>query len=221
MSTVIKANGSTRMVQGVAFNFEDMTGQANQYLEQVRQRALQIITEAQQQAAEIRARSEEEGRQAAMKAVEKVLDDKVGKRMETLLPALKKAVEDIQHSKQSWLAHWESRAVKLAAAIAGRVMRRQLPDLPDVTVQLVREALAMAAGSSEVRVYLHPADYETLKGQVQRIAEEMSRATPAQIIADATITAGGCRVETKHGAIDQQFEAQLARIEQELVHRHG
>ena len=221
MSTVINANGPARMVQGVAFNFEDMTGQANQYLEQVRQRALQIVSEAQQQAAEIRTRSEEEGRQAAMKAVEKVLDEKVGKRMETLLPALKKAVDDIQQSKQSWLSHWENRAVQLATAIAGRVIRQQLPDHPGVTLALVREALAMAAGSSEVRVHLNPADYETLKGQVQKIAEEMSRAAPAQIIADPAITAGGCKVETKHGAIDQQFESQLARIEQELVHRHA
>ena len=28
---------------------------------------------------------------------------------------------------------------------------------------------------------------------------------------------GGCRIETLHGSIDQQFEAQLARIEEELI----
>ena len=37
-----------------------------------------------------------------------------------------------------------------------------------------------------------------------------------QIVADAAISPGGCRVETRFGAIDQTFEAQLARVEEEL-----
>jgi flagellar biosynthesis/type III secretory pathway protein FliH len=36
------------------------------------------------------------------------------------------------------------------------------------------------------------------------------------LVSDATVTAGGCRVETRFGTIDQQFEAQLARVEEEL-----
>jgi flagellar assembly protein FliH len=40
---------------------------------------------------------------------------------------------------------------------------------------------------------------------------------PAEMIADPEISPGGCRIETLHGAIDQQFESQLARIEEELT----
>ena len=36
-------------------------------------------------------------------------------------------------------------------------------------------------------------------------------------MADPEIARGGCRVETRFGTIDQQFEAQLARIEEELT----
>ena len=38
-----------------------------------------------------------------------------------------------------------------------------------------------------------------------------------ELVADPQITQGGCRVETRFGVIDQQFEAQLARIEDELA----
>jgi flagellar biosynthesis/type III secretory pathway protein FliH len=34
---------------------------------------------------------------------------------------------------------------------------------------------------------------------------------------DPSITRGGCRLETRHGVIDQQLETQLARIEAELT----
>src|SRR5687768_8241803 len=99
MSSVIKVGGTNRNAQSIAFNFEDMTVQANKYLEGVRLQAAEIIQSAQKEAQAVRSRAEEEGRQAAMKAVERVLDDKVGKRMETLLPALQKMVHDVTHAK--------------------------------------------------------------------------------------------------------------------------
>ncbi len=46
---------------------------------------------------------------------------------------------------------------------------------------------------------------------------EFSALGPTEIIADAQISRGGCRVDTRFGVIDQQFEAQLARIEEELT----
>ncbi|MFQ5550985.1 MAG: FliH/SctL family protein [Gemmatimonadales bacterium] len=37
------------------------------------------------------------------------------------------------------------------------------------------------------------------------------------IVADSAVSPGGCFVETEFGNIDQQFETQLARIEEELT----
>ncbi len=44
----------------------------------------------------------------------------------------------------------------------------------------------------------------------------MSGLGETQIVADASVSPGGCRVETRFGSIDQTFEAQLARVEEEL-----
>ena len=38
-----------------------------------------------------------------------------------------------------------------------------------------------------------------------------------QVVADAAITPGGCRVDTEFGSLDQQIEAQLNRITSELT----
>lgn len=217
MSTIIKSGGAMRGPQQVAFNLEDMTQQAQKYLEKIRSQATQIIADAHKQADAIRRHAEEEGRQAAMRAAEKVLDEKVGKRMQTLLPALQTVVADIADAKQAWLGQWERSTVHLAAAIAGKVIRGQVPHLQDVTLKLVREALEMAAGSSQVRIHLNPTDHETLQSQIGRLTKELGRIGGAEITADPQITAGGCRVETLHGSIDQQFEAQLSRIEEELT----
>ena len=82
---------------------------------------------------------------------------------------------------------------------------------------LVREALELAAGSAQIRIHLNPEDRQALGRQVQMLVQEMSGLGAAEMIADAGCRRGGCRVETRFGTIDQQFEAQLARIEEELT----
>jgi flagellar assembly protein FliH len=216
MASVIKASGPVHAADGMSFNFDDMTVKANQYLEQVKIEAGKIVVAAKQEAAAIKSKAEAEGKQAAQKAVEKILDEKIHKQMASLLPALSKAVESINHAKHSWLQHWEKTAVHVAAAIASRVIRREVSKSPEITVALVKEALELAAGSAEINVRLNPGDHAALAGQVQTIAASLTRLGQANVIADPNISAGGCRVDTRFGTIDQQFEAQLSRIEKEL-----
>lgn len=218
MATIIKAgsevsSSSGQEIQPVAFDFGDMAQQADRYLDEVRRQAAQIIQQAHQEAEQYRRRAEEEGRKVAQAAVEKLLDEK----MKTLLPALRKSIEDIHHSKAEWLRYWERSAVKVAGAIAGRLIRRPLAETPEITLELVREALALAAGSSEITLRLHPQDHENLSGQTQTLAAELTKLSSARVIADPTIELGSCRVDTEFGSIDQQFQAQLERIEEELA----
>src|SRR4029079_6632577 len=139
MSTVIKPGTSAQSVHRVAFNLEDISRQADQYLDQVRVKAAQIVVEAQKQAEAVRRQAETEGKQAAMRAAERVLDEKVGKRLESLLPALSLVVRELTDSRQTWLRHWEKSTVHLACAIAERISRRQLKVHPEITIALVRE----------------------------------------------------------------------------------
>ena len=213
MSTIIRATDKNRSTQCVAFNFDDMAGRADRYLGNVRQEAEKIVAAARAEADAIRKQAEQEGRQAGFQAVEKIVADKLA----TTMPAMHKVIEDIGHAKQSWLTHWEASAVHVSAEIAKRVMRRELPNQPDVTLTLVREALELAAGSSRLEIHLNPDDHQALGSQVEAIAKELSTLAETTLVADPDITPGGCRVETGFGTIDQQFESQLKRIEEELT----
>ena len=104
----------------------------------------------------------------------------------------------------------------MATSIASRVIRREVERTPEITLTLVREALELAAGSADVQLRLHPRDLSALGPHVTQLAAELARLGKPEIVADASIEPGGCRIDTHHGFIDQQFAAQLARIEQEL-----
>ena len=197
----------------MAYNFTDMAVEADRRLSKYHDEAVAIVEKAKREAEQIKQQAQAEGRRAAAEEITRQLQQQLA----TLMPAMRKTVEDIKHSKQAWLAHWEKSGVHLATAIAERLIRRHIPAEPDLTLTLVREALELAAGSAKIRVHLNPADCQALGSQVESVAKELSGLAPAELVANHKISPGGVRVETEFGVIDQQFEAQLARIEEELT----
>jgi flagellar assembly protein FliH len=218
VATVIKAQ-EARLPRGAAFNFDDLSQQAQGYLNEVQQKAREILARAQQEATAIRQRAEQEGREVGHRAVEKLVAEQVGREMKSVLPALEKAIEELAQSRHTWLAHWERRAVHLATAIAARIVRREVAQVPEIALGLIQEALEMAAGSSQLTLRMNPADRQALASQIDRLVHDAARLAPLEIVEDPAITRGGCCLQTRHGAIDQQLETQLARIEAELTGR--
>jgi flagellar assembly protein FliH len=212
MPTILRATDQNMAIASVAFNFDDMAGQAQKCLEQIRLDAAKIVVKAQQEAAAVRTQAQAQGRQAALAEV----DQMIQKQLAAVIPALRQAILDIHQAKQAWLAQWETVGIHLAAEIAKRLVRRELSQQPEIPLTLIREALQLASGSGSVRLLLNPNDHRALGGQVHLLVEEMAGLGETQIVADAAISPGGCRVETRFGSIDQTFEAQLARIEEEL-----
>jgi flagellar assembly protein FliH len=221
MSTIIKATDRNSAIQHVAFNLDDMAEKARQCLQQVRTEAGQILAAARQKATEeaieVKRQAQQEGRRAGQEAIEQIVQEQLGRQLATLMPALRQAMADLKHAKQAWLIHWEKSAVHVAAAIARRILRGELAAQPEIAVPLIRESLQLAAGSGQIRLHLHPADYQALRPQVDMLISEFASLGSAEVVPDAEISPGGCRVETRFGVIDQQIEAQLARIEEELT----
>lgn len=217
MPGIIKASGRTETCDGVslrAFHFDDV-GQT--YLDRVRGEAAKLVTDARREAAQVKAKALEEGRQAAIQAVEASLRTRLDQQLNNALSAVKQAAERIDQSRQAWQQHGERNLVQLAAAIAAKLCRQELARAPDLTLKWIREALEMATGSAAVTLRLHPQDHASLSGQIQAIKKSLAALGAVEIVADPAITAGGCRVDTQFGSIDQQIEAQLARITEELV----
>jgi len=214
-STVIKA-GRGSPAAAVPFNLDDVARQAQEYLEGVRAQGAQIIAEAQREAEAIRQHAERQGRGEAWAAMDQSVARQVAAQMQTALPAVRDAVEGIQQAQLACRSEWERRLIHLAAAMAQRIIRRELRHDPEITLAWVREAVQLAAGSPQLRVELHPDDFAELGDVVQTLVAECGPAGQAEVVAARQVSRGGCRIETRFGSIDQQLETQLARLEEEL-----
>jgi flagellar assembly protein FliH len=205
MPTIIKADSAS---DAVPFEFNDMAEVAKQSLAHHRAEAAAVLDQARREADGIRDTARQEGRRSA--------DEHLAQQVDAILPALRQAVAGLEQARHDWLEHWEKTGLKLALAIAERIIRRELARAPEITLGLLKEALELAAGAGDIEIHLHPDDLAALGRQVERLTKEVGRVGKCRVIADPAISCGGCRVDSRFGSIDQQIEAQLARIEQEL-----
>ena len=198
------------------FNFEDMARRADSYLESVRQQAAEIVAAAKARADQMEQEVAGNAMQAAEAAAEEKLQARLDAELSSLVPAVKSVIDEFRMAKQEWVNHWQTETVGLAIAIAERIIRQELRARPEITEELVREALQLAVGNGQFRLHLHPDDLEALGSFVTQLTSELGEVALTETVSDPQVTRGGCRVVTQFGVIDQSLDAQLQRIEEEL-----
>lgn len=113
-------------------------------------------------------------------------------------------------------------AIELALAIAARITRRLGAIDPDVLLENVRAALNVVGRSGVTRVAVHPSQRETLSAILPQLQLDSPSLRHAEIVDDASILPGGCRVFTSHGHVDADLQTQLDRATNKLLpHRAG
>jgi len=96
-------------------------------------------------------------------------------------------------------------------SIASGVIKRELFADSSHIQSLVQEAIAaLPAGAKNIRIILHPDDLAMLE---QYLEEDAPRAAEDwQFFAEASMTPGGCKVETAQSLIDFSVERRMSQI---------
>lgn len=116
----------------------------------------------------------------------------------SLPAALRRAEDDLAET-----------VVALALDVAKQVVHRSLEAGPDLIVPVVQDLLRREpALQGEPRLLLHPLDAELVAGA---LGAELQNAG-WQVLADETITRGGCLVKAGSGAHDATLETRWARV---------
>jgi flagellar assembly protein FliH len=120
------------------------------------------------------------------------------------------ALEAFAGERDRYLAQVEREVVKLALAIAARVLHREALMDPLLLSGAVKVALGQLSDATEVRLKV-PSAEKTIWG-------ELLRATPdlpvfPEVVPDESLRAGECLLETHLGSVDLGVRGQLAEIE--------
>lgn len=215
MANLIK-QPTPRPARSDALPFEDLSRRAERCLEEARDEAHTLRTSARREIDALRAQCIDELRREAEVELEQRVAVEVERRLSRLAPAYQAASQKLAQAGHEAQAAAETACLRVAVALAERIIRRELRHSADIPLALIREALELAGSSPRVRLFLNPADELALRPQLQSLLAGRAERN-VEVLSDATTTPGGCRVETTHGIIDQQIETQLRRMFEELT----
>ncbi len=159
-----------------------------------------------------RDRGREEGRHAERGVQAEALAEEQ-ERHKRQLAAL---VERFQGERDRYLHAVEQEVVKLALAVAARILRREAQMDPLLLTGAVRVALGQLAASSEVRLRVPPAELELW---TEAIALLPNLTMKPLVVAGEGMHLGDCTIESKAGTADLGVRAQLGEIERGFFDR--
>lgn len=165
--------------------------------------ALQTRLAAQTEAASVEV---ENAKRDAVESAEDAWRHDTEKQIEQERAKIAQALEGFCEERKRYFSNVEAEVVKLALAVAARVLHREAKLDPLLLTAAVRVALEKVAEQSEV----------VLRVPVEDVAawgEALGETAGAELIGDRTLQAGECVLETKVGKVDLGVSAQLAEVE--------
>jgi len=131
--------------------------------------------------------------------------------------ALAQAMRDLAAQRQRFLAGAKEAVLRLALAVARKIVHREVHG-GGTAARVIEAALSSACEATALRVRLSPQDREHVV-QASRLQgpDGQARCLPhVELVADPSISPGGCVVETDCGSIDAQVETQWGEVQAAL-----
>lgn len=125
------------------------------------------------------------------------------------------AVAKTKRALDEFYASAEPELVKLAAAVARKIVGEELQGSPETIVRIVREALAAGRQARQVGIKVHPSHAAQLRRSIADLG--LGPSCEVHVAASEGVAPGGCIIESEYGIIDAQLETQLRVIERSLL----
>lgn len=127
-------------------------------------------------------------------------------------------IASLAQERDRYLQAVEHEVVKLALAVAARILRREAQMDPLLLTGAVRVALGQLSASTQVRLRVPPAELSLWTEAVQLFPHMTVK---AQVVPGEGMRLGECILETELGSADLGIRSQLGEIERGFFDRPG
>lgn len=222
---LIRSKQAAAMVrEAVVLDLGDLARQGEAIKQRAVAQADQILKKAQDEARQIAhnssKRGHEEGhKQGLVDGQRKGLEAGRKEALDQHLPAFQalqlqwtQALNTFIDSRAGLLTETRLDVLRLALAIAERVVFRTIELDPTVIEDQMAEALSLLARRSAVTIRINPGDMEQAQTVLPELVARMHQCEHATLVADESLTSGGCMIQAGTTTIDASIETQLDRI---------
>jgi flagellar assembly protein FliH len=211
------------------FSLVNIEAHAAAILARARQQAEQLLAEAQTEAETLKRDGQARGlaeakrhglAQGLEEGRKKGHDEALAEHREKLtqtVSSLTQSAAAFEASRDQLQAEGLRAVIELAAAIARRVARRQAQIDPQVLMANLQGAMKLVCHWADVRIALPPAQLQTLRDELPRLQAAWPQLKHVELIADESLSPGGCRVFSGAGIVDGDLDAQLDRVIEQVL----
>jgi flagellar assembly protein FliH len=159
------------------------------------------------------AAAEREGYERGFREGERAGQDAAHVRADAALARLAATIDEVASLRSLMFHRSEQDIVRLAIAIAERVLRRETRANPQLIETMARAAARKFGGHSGVTILMNPDDLAALAASRAASPDD----GPIRLKADAAIPSGGCLVQSSLGTIDVSLDSQLGELLDSLL----
>lgn len=212
-----------------SFSMRDIENHAKTILLRARERAEALLAEAQREAETLKAEAHAaglaegrrdglaQGKQEGAKAGSAQALGEHKAQLTSVFTALTNAAAQLDAARCELEADGLTEVIQLATAVARRVTKRQGIIDPHVLTGNLREAMKLVAHAADIRIAIHPTQKQTLDAALPAFRLAWPDLKHVELVDDAALAPGGCRIFTTRGRIDADLDGQLDRVVADLL----
>jgi len=134
-------------------------------------------------------------------------------RLEPAFAALNNILQDLSGARKKIRAEAERDTLKLALAIARRILHREIATDPEALLGLVKSAFDKLNARETQRLRMAPSDAAV----IQEYRGKLALPPGLEIVSDTYLESGSAVFETNRGELDASVDTQLAEVERGLT----
>ncbi|WP_416150952.1 flagellar assembly protein FliH [Salipaludibacillus sp. HK11] len=131
----------------------------------------------------------------------------------------KETVENSKFDYHSKLSESAPVMLELAMTVAEKIIGDTLLEQDSAWLNLVKDAVTEVREHEEVKIYIHPAWYETTLQQKKELQAIALHTRELLIFPDESMNENDCIIETPFGQIDASVDSQLRELKRVLVEK--
>jgi flagellar assembly protein FliH len=144
-----------------------------------------------------------EGLASGIKEGQKEISERLGR--------LESVIRELDGVKERKIEELLPEIVDLSLDIARKIIHRKIEQDREIIVSVVREAIHRLGREEKMLIRVNPADYDTMISNIDVLREE-TRLKDVTVEPSASVSPGGCTIETPSGEVDARIEEQIKEI---------
>ena len=131
---------------------------------------------------------------------------------ETIRAIAQDVLRQAEESRLETLQSIEESVMELSLEIAEKMIAAQLTLAPETVTNIAKEALSLLENRALIVLYVNPAELPLYESNIDELRSLLPLRAELQLITDASVGTGGCRIETESGTVDATLETRRNAI---------